>query len=177
MSSFNPSTHRLAGSGSSEAGGLILKSSKPKTSDGAEAKSSDHLFKRPSASLLGLDRLARKKREEREADQANFMEKKPRTQSSLLSSSKDADSSVRISFGKSSRSSDGGAKDRKYRGPLVETPSHTGGVSEEALRKMQSRLVGRDQKSHGVYASSSNRDKDRDKDRGRDKRGESRRDR
>ncbi len=167
MSSFDPSTHRLAGSSSSEAGGLILKSSKPKGSnDSSEERkpsSSEHVFKKPSASLLGLDRLARRKREEREAEQANFPEKKARLQSNLLGSFREDDSLVRISFGKSSRSSEG-VKDRKYRGPLVETPSHTGGVNEAALQRMQSRLVSREQRSHGVYASSSSsssRDKER----------------
>ena len=174
MSSFDPSTHRLAGSSSSEAGGLILKSSRPKTtsSNDSESKtsSSEHVFKKPSASVLGLDRLARRKREEREAERGSFPEKKPRLQSGLLGSIREDDTSVRISFGKSSRTVDGSSKDRKYRGPLVETPTHTGGVNEDALKKIHSRLVERDQKSHGVYASSSSRDKDR---RG----GDSRRDR
>lgn len=176
MSSFDPSTHKLAGSSSSEAGGLILKSNKSKESSDSDKSSkpssSDHVFKRPSASLLGLDRLARRKREERETEQANFPEKKARLQSGLLTSIRDDDSSARISFGKSSRATDG-VKDRKYRAPIVETPSHTGGVSEDALQRIHSRLVERDQRSHGVFASSSSRDKDR-----RDRRGgDSKRDR
>lgn len=161
MSSFDPSTHKLAGSSSLEAGGLIVKSSKPKTESDT---SNEPTFKRPTSSLLGLDRLARRKREEREAEAANFSEKRAKLYSreEKLSS---YDSDVRISFGKSAKAQDG-VKDRKYRGTIVETPSYTGGVDEEALQKMHSRLVGREQKGHhGVYASTS-RSRDRDSGRG-----------
>lgn len=158
MTSFNPSAHRLAGSNSAEAGGLILKGAKSKnTSD------SDPIFKRPTTSLLGLDRLARRKREEREAEAANFPEKKARKDEDCDR----YDSDVMISFGKSSRSREG-VGERQYRGVLVETPSHTGGVNEEALQRMQSRLAGHDQKSHSVYASTS-RKKDRESDSRRDR--------
>lgn len=155
MSSFDASTHKLAGSNPSEAGGLLLKSSKAKSdSEGKEEAE----FKKPSMSMLGLDRLARRKREERDAEAVNFPEKKARLQRRGEQSS---DSNVRISFGKSSRSLDN-AKDRKYRASLVETPSYTGGVSEDALQRMHSRLVGREQRSQGVIASSSSsRSKDR----------------
>lgn len=150
MSSFDSSTQLLAGSGS-ESGGLILKSSKPKQSTGSDNDNKDaHVFKKPTTSLLGLDRLARKKREEREAD-STFAEKKPKLYVKG-SQSEDLDSDVRLSFGKASRSGDS-SKDRRYRGTLVETPSHTGGVNEEALQRIHSRLVGQDQKAHGVYAS------------------------
>ena len=51
-------------------------------------------------------------------------------------------------------------QDRHYRASRVETPSHPGGVSEEALERIQSRLK-RDQKGLGVYATSKDREKDR----------------
>ena len=127
-----------------------MKSRKPKTdSDGTAGPT----FKKPTTSMLGLDRLARRKREEREAEAVNFPEKRAKVQHREEKSSS-YDSDVRISFGKSSRSEDS-ARDRKYRGAIVETPSNTGGVDEEALQKMHSRLVGRGQRGqHGVYASS-----------------------
>lgn len=151
-SSFDASTHKLAGSNLSEEGGLIVRSSKTKSNSEGKKETEDAVFKRPSVSMLGLDRLARRKREEREA--MNFPEKKARLQSRGEES---GDSNVRISFGKSSRSLDN-AKDRQYRAALVETPSYTGGVSEDALQRMHSRLVGREQRSQGVIAS---RSKDR----------------
>lgn len=149
MSSFDPSTHKLAGSNLSEAGGLILKNSKQKTSSDPKDSTA---FKKPS--LLGLDRLARRKREEREAEEQNFPEKKARLHTRREGDHNDPD--VRISFGKLSSKSLESVKDRKYRGALVETPSYTGGVSEEALQKVHSRLVGREQ-GHGVYASTTRR--------------------
>lgn len=155
MSSFDSSTHRLAGSNLSETGGLILKSSKAKpNSDHESSKEAGAIFKKPAMSRLGLDRLARRKREEREAEGVSFPEKKAHLQTRGEES---FDTNVRISFGKSSRSLD----DRKYRGSLVETPSYTGGVNEEALQKIHSRLLGREQRSQGVYASSSSRNKER----------------
>lgn len=160
MSSFDRSTHKLEGSSSSEAGGLIVKSSKAKSDSGA---SNEPTFKKPTTSLLGLDRLARRKREEREAEAASFPEKRPKLHSKEEKPSNSYDSDLRISFGKSARAQDG-ARDRKYRGAMVETPSHTGGVDEEALQRMHSRLAGRDQRGHHrVYASTS-----RGKDGGRE---------
>lgn len=145
MSSFESSTHRLAGSIGEEGGGLIIKPKKKDTNpDG---------FKKPSAprgSLLGLDLLAKKKREER-GENAGFAEKKPRFEEEGLST---YDSDVRISFGKTHYS-----RDRQYRSLRVETPSHPGGVSEEALERIQSRLK-RDQK-HGVYATSKDAEGDK----------------
>ena len=153
-------THRLAGSGS-EYGGLILKSSsKSKQNTTSGSPKNVPVFKKPTTSLLGLDRLARKKREEREAD-PNFIEKKPKL------NFKDPQSNnpeyERISFGKGVRSGD----ERRYRGTLVETPSNTGGVSEAALQRIHSRLAGQDQRVQGVYASTA---KQGDKDRRRDQR-------
>lgn len=152
MSSFDSSIHQLAGS-SAEVGGLILKSKSQKPE---EKNNTDAIFKRPSESILGLDRLARRKREERDAEEAgHFSEKKSRLISKNVSDF--SDSNVRISFGRSSSSSSsnaaGSSKERNYRGSLEETPTHTGGVSEEALQKIHTRLVGRDHRNQGVYAS------------------------
>lgn len=66
---------------------------------------------------------------------------------------------------------------RKYRVTGSETPSNTGGVSEEFRQKHQQRE--KDKREHGVYASSKedksrdrnqDRDQDRHHDRDRDKR-------
>ena len=144
MSSFESSTHRLAGSIGEEGGGLIIKPKKKGTnSDG---------FKKPSArgSLLGLDLLAKKKREER-GENAGFAEKKPRLEEGDPSN---YDSDVRISFGKAHYSGD-----RQYRSLRVDTPSHPGGVNEEVLERIQSRLK-RDQK-HGVFATSKDAEGDK----------------
>lgn len=148
MSSFDRSSHRLAGSGN-ETGGLIIK----KKQDPGRQKS-EETFKRPSGSVLGLDILARRKRAEREAAEAeegggNYAEKRPRidrTKDRNLRDNYD-DSGVRISFGRSDIS-----KERRYRSAAVETPSHPGGVSDEALEKMQSRL--KREQGQGLYASS-----------------------
>ena len=142
MSSFDRSLHRLAGSGN-ESGGLFIK----KKQDSA-GKKSDDTFKRPSGSILGLDILARRKRAEREAAE-EVGEKRPRLERTKLRDFSDSydDSGVRISFGRSDSS-----KERKYRSSLLETPSHPGGVSDEALEKMHSRRK-RDQ-GQGLFASS-----------------------
>lgn len=134
--------------------------SKPKAvPESGSGGHSDSTFKKPTMSVLGLDRLARRKREEREAEAASFPEKKSRLQH-FKEQSDHYDSNVKISFGKSSRSQDV-ARDRKYRGSLVETPTYTGGVDEEALQKIHSRLLERDQRSHGVYASTERQRGDR----------------
>lgn len=157
MSSFDRSTHRLAGS-ANEAGGLIIK----KKPDPKREKS-DETFKRPSGSRLGLDVLARRKRAEREAEEGSSAggvrgEKRPKIERKWDKKDSDYDDSgVRISFGRSD-----GAKDRKYRSSLLETPSHPGGVSEQALEKMQNRLK-RDQ-GQGLYASSSRGRERRERD-------------
>ncbi|KAL5467249.1 hypothetical protein EMCRGX_G031450 [Ephydatia muelleri] len=100
----------------------------------------------PRASLLGLDTLAKQKRKEHEEEQ-RISSKKPRYDPTRDQQQLQFSSDLRISFGKSSNS-----KDRSYRATRVETPSHPGGVSEEALERITTRLR-RDQK-HAIYASS-----------------------
>ena len=142
MSSFDSSTHRLAGSGS-ETGGLIKK----KKNEEVDKPTKDEEFKKPSVSLLGLDVLARRKREQREAEEAGngkFTAKRPKLDRDRRREQYDTD--VRISFGKSDIS-----KERRYRAPLNETPSHTGGVSEEALERIHHRM--RREQGQGLYAS------------------------
>lgn len=134
MSEFDKSTHQLAGS-SNVSGGLTVKNA--------------DVFKKPAmprTSLLGLDTLAKQKRKEQEEEQ-RISSKKPRYDPTRDQQQLQLSSDLRISFGKSSNS-----KDRSYRATRVETPSHPGGVSEEALERITTRLR-RDQK-HAIYASS-----------------------
>ena len=168
MSSFDRSAHHLAGSGN-ETGGLIIKKKQY-----SNREKSDETFKRPSGSVLGLDVLARRKRAEREAEEGGgaYVEKRLRIERKEEKDGYD-DSGIRISFGRSDSS-----KDRRYRAPLLDTPSHPGGVSEEAMEKMHSRM--KREQGQGLYASSSTgggkgrvRDGDRDgRDRNRVGRGE-----
>lgn len=112
--------HRLEGT-SDQKGGLIVKK-KPPT------------FKVPQTSLLGLDKLAEKKRRERE------------------------DAERKRSFNmeeEDAESGEAGAKNkqRKYRAPQVETPTYTGGISQEARERLIQRLATNRNKEKGVYAS------------------------
>jgi len=132
MTEFDPSVHCLSANEDDQPVGLILK--KP--------SESEHVFKVPTAriSLLGLDKLAaeKRKRQQNEAKPAS-VEKKSR--------SEEYDDSVRISFGRSGR------KERNYRATASETPSHPGGVSSEALKRIHERQE--HSKGKGVFASSS----------------------
>ena len=81
------------------AGGLIIKRKKD------QSGSTDDGFKKPSvpkSSLLGLDVLAKRKREEREEGAMIAAEKKPRwdVRAKEREGDRDYDSDVRISFGK-----------------------------------------------------------------------------
>ena len=144
-SEFDKSTHRLAGS-SDESGGLFVKNA------------NSDVFKKPTVprtSLLGLDALAKQKRKQQEEEQKNSSKKQKYEPARELQQSR-ISSDLRISFGKTSSS-----KDRSYRASRVETPSHPGGVSEEALERITSRLR-RDQK-HAIYASSKEEGKSKNK--------------
>lgn len=122
--------HRLEGI-SDQKGGLIVKK-KPPT------------FKVPQTSLLGLDKLAEKKRRERE------------------------DAERKRSFSMEEEDAEGGGsgikgKQRKYRTPQEETPTYTGGISQEARERLIQRLAANRNKEKGVYASTKG-DKRNDKE-------------
>ena len=146
MSSFDRSTHKLEGSAGNQTGGLIIK--KPSKNE------SEVEFKRPTiaprTSLLGLDVLAKRRREQREAEEGNFKEKRLKIDSRLGESvDLGDDSGARISFGKRELS-----KDRLYRSSRVDTPSHPGGVSEQALERIHDRVGRKEQLKQGLYATS-----------------------
>lgn len=173
MSDFGGSVHRIAGSSGNEVGGLIKKKPSSQEAGGGggrdgggeksskwDKKPSEFKVPAPRTSLFGLDVLAKRKREEREAKEATkFGEKRIKmTQGAGISSISQSEShfsedGARVSFGRSSEKQ----RDRMYREARVETPSHTGGVNEEALDRIQQRL--RRERPFAVGAKS--RDSDR----------------
>lgn len=128
----DPSLYRLEGSDGSQVGGLVIRK-----------KTSDHTFKKPS--ILGLDKLAERKRREQSQEPA------------------------------SSKASKLEGKDRRYRSYEEETPTHTGGVNSEAQRRLESRLKRqRLSADDRVSRNRDYRERDRDRDRYRDRDRESR---
>ena len=153
MSAFE-SVDRLEGS-KNETGGLIIK----KKIDDKDSK-----FKRPSESLLGLKKLADEKRKQRNEEERSKrgLEESPR---------KDTED-------ESSKTKKQRSDERHYRSYKPETPSHPGGVNEEAKAKIKERHERH--KDKGVHADS--RDlrkkwKENDRDRFREHRVDERRDR
>lgn len=134
--------HRLEGI-SEQTGGLIIKK-KPPT------------FKVPQASLLGLDRLAATRRREREenARKISFLGKEDENE--------EGDKVFKEPEEKHS------GKERHWRSTKVETPSHTGGISNEARDRLIERLKRSKEKEKGVYASSKEKDKHRSSSEERD---------
>lgn len=126
--------HRLEGTIGTEKGGLIIKKKKEST------------FKIPQVSLLGLDRLAAKKRKEKE-DAARKM-----------SFSIEEEDSRDPGHDSSKETKKSGKEDRKFRTPAEETPTYTGGVSKEAKERLLEREKDR-YKEKGVYASTKDKDK------------------
>lgn len=172
MSGFGGSVHRLQGSSGNEVGGLIIKKKpQPQGDDVKEAgkkgskwdkKPAELKAPAPRASMFGLDVLAKRKREEREAEEeAKFGEKRLKVtrgvvgRSSSNLDSEFSDDGSRVSFGRSTEKQ----KDRLYRQMRVETPSHTGGVNEAVLDKIQQRL--KKERSFAVGAKSRDIDKER----------------
>lgn len=158
MASFDNKKHQLEGSSGEEGGGLIIQ--KKKNSDKQD------VFKKPQSrgSLLGLDTLAREKRKQQAQQRAEREgreesdSKKSRKETKRLEEDDDnriySTGNERISFGSSH------ARDRQYRQAGVETPSYTGGVSQDAMERIQNRARKRD--GHGLYVSSSSGGKERE---------------
>lgn len=127
------SLYRLEGTEKNQAAGLIIRK-----------KPSDHTFKKPQVSVLGLDKLAKRKRQEN-------------SQEGNSSRSESSSSSSEV-------------KERKYRSYAEETPTHTGGVNTEAQRRLEARLKHQRlsaQDKH--YRHNKDKDKNRDKDQDRDR--------
>ena len=125
-------------------GGLIIRKKPP-----AEAEKSDGGFKLPSGpSLLGLDKLAVVKERERKMKEAETARKRQ-----LEEGESDRDAGDKFAKRNERRE-----KERQLREPRVETPSYTGGVSEEAVRREEER---RRREDRGLKAEKK-RDRDRD---------------
>ena len=167
MSSFEGSAHRIAGSTGHEVGGLIKKkppsqdisgegNEKAKSSSKWDQKPGDFKVPAPRASMFGLDVLAKRKREEREAkEESKFGEKRLKVArgGSTLEDDQFSDSGARVSFGRATEKQ----KDRVYRQGRVETPSHPGGVNVEVLGRIQQRLRRERPSAVGAKSRSSDR--------------------
>lgn len=111
MADSDESLHRLEGTSADAPGGLIIKK-----------KETPGEFQFAKPSLLGLDKLAAEKRR----------------QNRLISFQDDGDEDAETSTDQSESS---GAKERKYRRHNEETPTYTGGISEQARERMLERLA------------------------------------
>lgn len=181
MEDDDAGVHRLEGSIGNVRGGLVIK--KPKEEGG------DSKFKVPKPSILGLDRLAAQRRKEREEAQR-------------LISFKDNENDEDDHKGGVSATPAGDEFpfkkpdtnlhkiNRQLRESRVETPSHTGGVSEEARERLREHVKrDRERTTKGGIrystredskgdnrdrssSSPSSRDRDRDRDRRRDRDGQ-----
>lgn len=164
MSSFDGSVHRLIGSTGNEVGGLIRKKKQEVGVEGEkktkgssskwDQKPGEFKVPAPRASVFGLDVLAKRKREEKEAnEEAKSGAKHQKISRGFIDEDEFTDSSARVSFGRSTEKQ----KDRLYRQSRVETPSYTGGVNEEVLDRIQQRL--RRDRAPAVGAKSSDADR------------------
>ncbi|KNC23761.1 hypothetical protein FF38_13822, partial [Lucilia cuprina] len=152
--------HRLEGTSATEMrGGLVIK----------KTKTDDNKFKVPKPSILGLDKLAAQKRKEREESQ--------RLISFKDNENDDEDKDVRAVSTPSLPSEFAFKKPdtqsfqkmgRQLRAPKDETPTHTGGVSEEARERLREHIK-RDRSKGGVHYTSKDYDRERDRDRDRDR--------
>lgn len=115
--------HRLEGS-DDQKGGLIIKKKAP-------------TFKIPQPSLLGLDKLAAAKRKEKE---------NARKMSFSMSEEDSVDDTNAHNVYQTQQS-------RKFRQPNPETPTYTGGITEEARKRLLERMNSRRNKEKGVYAT------------------------
>nr|XP_003705537.1 PREDICTED: pre-mRNA-splicing factor ATP-dependent RNA helicase PRP16 [Megachile rotundata]XP_012145903.1 PREDICTED: pre-mRNA-splicing factor ATP-dependent RNA helicase PRP16 [Megachile rotundata]XP_012145904.1 PREDICTED: pre-mRNA-splicing factor ATP-dependent RNA helicase PRP16 [Megachile rotundata]XP_012145905.1 PREDICTED: pre-mRNA-splicing factor ATP-dependent RNA helicase PRP16 [Megachile rotundata]XP_012145906.1 PREDICTED: pre-mRNA-splicing factor ATP-dependent RNA helicase PRP16 [Megach len=123
--------YRLEGTDKNQTGGLIIRK-----------KPSDHTFKKPQVSVLGLDKLAKRKRQE------NSQETKSKSESNSPKSE---------------------SRERKYRSYAEETPTHTGGVNYEAQKRLESRLKHQRLSAQDKQHRHSYKDRDRDRNRERDR--------
>lgn len=157
------SIHRLEASAPSS-GGLVIKKT------GATSSA----FKKPS--LFGLDTLAAKKRRERDDAQRriSFQSEDNNDGEFVLPSS--ASSSSKHSLKTPADIDDGGGHrlSRNYRAGRVETPSHTGGVSDKARNRLLE--LSEKERSRGIHVSTKV-EKKRNRDDGHSRGNDWRRDR
>lgn len=152
MEDDDPSVHRLEASAPST-GGLVIKKS---------STSSSATFKIPKPSLLGLDALAAQKRRERDEAQRRISfketdEEEPSAQQELSTNATSSDDQHKINA------------NRNYRSNRIETPSHTGGVSDKARSRIQQLS---EKERRGVYVTTRDDDQRRQRNSSGSKRRE-----
>ncbi|KAH8406434.1 hypothetical protein KR222_001427 [Zaprionus bogoriensis] len=180
MSEDDAGVHRLEGTtGQEQRGGLVLK--KPK---GERPGSS---FKIPQGSLLGLDKLAAKRRADKaRTERLISFQDNEYDDGGTPSSTPTATPASEFAFKKPDTKSFEKLS-RQLREHKDETPSHTGGVSEKARERLREHIQ-RDRERHkGAVRDDSDgrrdrqrerereRDRDRDRERDRQRRGDERR--
>ena len=140
---------------------------KPATADGTEdANKEKHVFAAPAprppggGSLLGLDRLAREKRAANQAKESAARKRTSMMEDDELGGGGGNDDD-RAGPSTAAKSAFNPSK-RQFRGHRVETPSHPGGLNEEARREIDER---RKDRNRGVTARSQHRGRDRSRDR------------
>lgn len=148
----DPSIHCLEASAPTT-GGLVLKKDSSKNA----------IFKIPKPSLLGLDTLAAQKRREREEAKRLISFKDSEYDDNNEGSTVATPSGSRDSGFKTPDTSSHHKLNRQYRAGKVETPSHTGGVSDKARNRLLEHAAEKDKR--GVYVSSKDRKRNRDDDR------------
>ncbi|XP_067014242.2 pre-mRNA-splicing factor ATP-dependent RNA helicase PRP16 [Anabrus simplex] len=158
MDDDEKNVYRLENSEKNETVGLVVR----------KKSNSNPIFKVPAPrpSVLGLQRLAEKIREEESENKVSRIH-------SYTGSDEGNDSD---SFSKKLHKH---VKERHYRPSVEESPSHTGGISKEARDRLVERL--QKNRERGVHASTKEKEKERrkrensrDRDRGRDRRRHSR---
>lgn len=139
------SVHRLQASAPTT-GGLVIRKK--------ETSASDSIFKVPQTSLLGLDRLAAAKRQEREKQQRliSFKDSEYDDETALTPRSDSSRTPDSANIHKLSR---------HYRELKDDTPSHGGGVSEKARYRLAEQ---KEKEKRGVHVSTKDHKKSRKDD-------------
>ncbi|CAG5128460.1 unnamed protein product [Candidula unifasciata] len=157
MASFDldEDIHRLEGTSGNESGGLVIMKKGPSGDDGAS-----HAFKKPDVprvSLLGLDKLSAAKRE-LQSEAADLTPKRSKVISYRNDEEDDVEEEDEDKYSRKKYRD----KERHYRQPREESPSHPGGVSSAARERVKKHH--RD-KERGLKVSSSDKKKKRYSDR------------
>lgn len=186
MSEDDAGVHRLEGTtGQEQRGGLVLK--KAKDDRGAGAGRSGGSFKVPQGSLLGLDKLAAKRRAEKERSERliSFQDNEYDDSGGTPSSTPTHPTTPASEFAFKKPDTKSFEKlSRQLREHKDETPSHTGGVSEKARERLREHIQ-RDRDRHkgamrddsASYSGGERRDRDRDRNSDRERDRERERDR
>ncbi|XP_037932046.1 pre-mRNA-splicing factor ATP-dependent RNA helicase PRP16-like [Teleopsis dalmanni] len=164
MADDETNIHRLEGTNNDFRGGLIIK----------KKDTGDSKFKIPMPSILGLDKLAAQRRKEREGTQRLISFKDndyDDTDNTALATPTSSDFAFKKPDTQSYQKISKQIREQK-----VETPSHTGGVSEQARERLREH-INRVRNKGGVrYSTHDHNDRNKHK-RDRDRRHDRERDR